>query len=213
MFAVYGLSGPVFRGTLEDLGLMAPVRGVRRSDAVKTIGRSDSGDAVATPPYASSTSATQAIAEYRSMLPRELERGPLYHAEQLMQSTVVTVAEDEAVSAAWRTLIEHRIHQAPVLDAQARLVGIVSERDLLTSLNVEADAVRDVMARRVRDVMSTPVVAAAPLTDIRRIARAVLERGVGGVPIVSDGGLLLGFISRSDILRAVVTDPPLSVWQ
>ena len=147
------------------------------------------------------------------MLPRELERGPLYHAEQLMQSTVVTVAEDEAVSAAWRTLIEHRIHQAPVLDAQARLVGIVSERDLLTSLNVEADAVRDVMARRVRDVMSTPVVAAAPLTDIRRIARVMLERGVGGVPIVNDGGLLLGFISRSDILRAVVTDPPLSVWQ
>ena len=117
------------------------------------------------------------------------------------------------MSAAWRTLIDHGIHQAPVLDTNERLVGIVSERDLLTSLNVEADAVRDVMARQVRDVMSTPVVAAAPLTDIRRIARVMLEREVSGVPIINDGGLLLGFISRSDILRAVVTDPPLSVWQ
>ena len=51
------------------------------------------------------------------------------------------------------------------------------------------------------------------LTDIRRIARVMLERGVDGVPIVNDGGALLGFVSRSDILHAVVTDPPLSVWR
>ena len=93
------------------------------------------------------------------------------------------------------------------------LVGIVSERNLLTTLNVEAGEVRDVLARRVADVMSTPVVAATPATDIRRIAQVMLERDVDGVPVVSDTGALLGFISRSDILLAVVTDPPLSIWR
>jgi len=33
------------------------------------------------------------------------------------------------------------------------------------------------------------------------------------VPIVNEAGVLLGFVSRSDILRAVVTDPPLSMWR
>ena len=56
------------------------------------------------------------------------------------------------------------------------------------------------------------MVAASPLTDIRRIALAMLERNVDGVPIVNDDGLLLGFVSRSDILNAVVSEPPLSVW-
>lgn len=61
--------------------------------------------------------------------------------------------------------------------------------------------------------MTTPVVAANPLTDIRRIARVMLDRDVDGVPIVNETGVLLGFVSRSDILRAVVTDPPLSMWR
>lgn len=114
---------------------------------------------------------------------------------------------------AWHVLVGHQIHQAPVLDAGRRLVGIVSERNLLTTLNVEDGQVRDVLQKRVADVMTTPVVAAHPLTDIRRIARVMLERNVDGVPIVDDGGALAGFVSRSDILNAVVRDPPLSMWR
>lgn len=83
----------------------------------------------------------------------------------------------------------------------------------MTTLNVDNGEVRDVLRKQVSDVMTTPVVAASPLTDIRRIARVMLERNVDGVPIVNDAGALLGFVSRSDILNAVVTDPPLSMWR
>jgi CBS domain-containing protein len=41
----------------------------------------------------------------------------------------------------------------------------------------------------------------------------MLDRGVAGVPIANDTGLLIGFVSRSDVLRAVITDPPLSLWR
>ena len=49
--------------------------------------------------------------------------------------------------------------------------------------------------------------------DIRRIAAVMLENRVDGVPITGQGGRLVGFVSRSDILRAVVSDPPLSLWR
>jgi len=61
--------------------------------------------------------------------------------------------------------------------------------------------------------MTTPVVAAAAITDIRRIAAVMLDHGVDGTPITDEGGRLVGFVSRSDILRAVITDPPLSLWR
>jgi CBS domain-containing protein len=51
------------------------------------------------------------------------------------------------------------------------------------------------------------------VTDIRRLAAAMLDYGVDGVPIVNDAGRLVGFVSRSDVLRAVVADPPLSLWR
>ena len=108
---------------------------------------------------------------------------------------------------------EKRCHDTKLFGGYGRLVGLVSERNLLTTLNVDAGEVRDVLVKRVGDVMTTPVVAANPLTDIRRIARVMLDRDVDGVPIVNETGVLLGFVSRSDILRAVVTDPPLSMWR
>ena len=213
MFAIYGISGPIFQGTLETLPRLPPVARRGAVTGVRRIGdqlEAEPFAALAPPPGATSTAA-QAVDAYQAMLPQDLERGPLYHANQIMQAQVITVQADNEVARAWHVLVDNQIHQAPVLDAAGRLVGIVSERNLLTTLNVDEGQVRDVLARRVADVMSTPVVAATPATDIRRIAQVMLERDVDGVPVVSDTGALLGFISRSDILLAVVTDPPLSI--
>ncbi len=212
MFSLYGISGPIFQGTLETLSRLPPVSPGRPVMAARRI-----GDQIEPGPQQIATIPTppgkQAVEAYQAMLPKNLERGPLYHANQIMQPEVITLSADDDVAHAWRMLVDHRIHQAPVVDAGLHLVGIVSERNLLTTLNIDRGEVRDVLRKRVSDVMTTPVVAATPLTDIRRIARVMLERNVDGVPIVNDNGALLGFVSRSDILNAVVTDPPLSMWR
>lgn len=216
MFAIYGVSGPIFQGTLEALSRMPPI--VRRSSVTPARRIADdvaieSATAGNESQVASGSRSNQAIAAYKAMLPESLDRGPLYHADQIMTAEVIAVSARDEVVLAWRTLTRHQIHQTPVLDDNGRLVGLVSERNLLTTLNVDAGEVRDVLVKRVGDVMTTPVVAANPLTDIRRIARVMLDRDVDGVPIVNETGVLLGFVSRSDILRAVVTDPPLSMWR
>lgn len=214
MFALYGISGPIFQGTLENLSRMprvlrrGPVTAARRvSDQLET----DLSPEPTRPKP--STLGQKAIDEYRAMLPQELERGPLYHADQIMQTRVITVNADDDVTRAWQVLVEHQIHQAPVLSANFQLVGIVSDRNLLTTLNLDDGKVRDVLTKRVQDVMTTPVVAANPATDIRRIAHVMLDRDVSGVPIVNETGRLVGFVSQRDVLRTVVTDPPLSIWR
>ena len=215
MFAIYGISGPIFQGTLENLSRLPPVARRNPAAPVRRIGDQVKASLSTEGTYSATVRAasTEAIEAYQAMLPQELERGPLYHADQIMQPQVITVNANDDVAQAWRVLVEHQIHQAPVLDDSSQLVGIVSERNLLTTFNVDHGQIRDALFKRVSDVMSTPVVAATPLTDIRRIARVMLDRDVDGVPIVNDNGALLGFISRSDILRAVITDPPLSIWR
>ena len=214
MFTIYGLSGPIFQGTLEELGRMPPVAARPPVTPVRRIGdQVEAGIAPEAGVAATGGLSRSAVEAYQAMMPQNLERGPLYHAQQIMQRKLIIVNSRDNVTHAWRTLVDHQIHQAPVIDDSYRLVGIVSERNLLTKLNVADGRVRDVLARSVSDVMATPVVAATVLTDIRRIARVMLERDVDGVPIVNDNGELIGFVSRGDILRAVVTDPPLSVWR
>lgn len=203
MFGIYGIEGPLFYGRLEDLPAVRPVA---RSRAVSPI----AGDQ---PTEGAAAANRASLASYQEMLRVERERAPLTAAGEIMQNQIIVVRADDGVVLAWRTLTGHRIHQAPVVNARGDLVGIVGERDLLTALNLENGTVRDPLARRVADVMTSPVVAASPETDIRRIARVMLEQDVDGVPIVDEGAGMIGFISRGDVLRAVVNEPPLSLWR
>ena len=60
--------------------------------------------------------------------------------------------------------------------------------------------------------MASPGICADLVTDIRRIARVLLETGLTALPVVDEASSLAGIVSRGDILRAVVSDPPLSLW-
>jgi acetoin utilization protein AcuB len=61
--------------------------------------------------------------------------------------------------------------------------------------------------------MTTPVVTVDPQADVRRIARALVEYHLPALPVVDDRtGALVGIVSRSDILRCVLLDPPLTLW-
>jgi len=208
MFYVQGIAGQTFKGTLEDL---TRVRPLAATQAARTIAPQETfrlpGEIPSPGPR------EEAIRAYRALIEPDIERGPLYHAGQIMSRTVITVRDGNRVADAWRVLRDHRIRQAPVLDAGDRLVGIVGERDLLTTINVDDGKVFDMHGRAVAEVMTTPVVAAAPVTDIRRIARVMLDHAVDGVPILDEVQNLIGFVSRSDILRAVIADPPVSLWR
>jgi CBS domain-containing protein len=207
MFTVYGITGQTFSGTLEEMNRVHVLEMVR---STRRLTREEGTLYLETenPPAQQA-----AVTAYKKMLPPEIERGPLYHAGHIMQRKVITLSDGDTLAYAWQTLSKNRIHQAPVLDAEASLVGIVSERDLLTGINIDAGQVVESINRHVRDVMTSPVIAAATVTDIRRIASVMLTHGVAGVPIVNQSSQLVGFISRSDILQAVVTDPPLSLWR
>lgn len=210
MFSIYGISGQVFSGTLEE---MNRVNALARARSGRAIAREGDEPGIEAPAQAGTRLRKDVVDAYRAMLPRNLERGPLYHAGQIMQTTVVSTTSADSVTRAWQTLRGNAIHQAPVLDDAGHLVGIVSERDLLTAINIDAGRVVESLDRRVGDVMTSPVVATAPVTDIRRIAAVMIDQGVDGVPITNEAGRLLGFVSRGDILRAVITDPPLSLWR
>ncbi len=218
MFSLYGLTGQNFRGTLEQLSEVPGVSGARRGRGIARdgeeplptfISRLEEHTRHSPSPAGSYEAAAQA---YRDMLHLEQERGPLYHAYQIMTREVLTLDADQPAAAAWRILLAQGVHQAPVLDAGGNMVGLVTERDLLTTFNLERKQARSPIAHHVADVMISPVLSADPVTDIRRIARAMLEFDLPGVPVVNETRALVGFISRGDILRAVIANPPLSLW-
>lgn len=226
MFYIYGVSGQSFRGSMEQLRQIGGVSALGRSIAVQAVGRdgrdaqSASPDALAGPASAvpsdeAHRSALAAYAQTQKVV--VLPRRPLTLVNSLMSHVVITIPETSTVLEAWEILAKNGVGQAPVVNEALTLVGLLSRADLLRpdrlpTPDSSALVWRALLAQSVADIMSTPVPSVAPDTDIRRVAGVLLDTGLPGLPVVDEQGLVTGFVSRSDILRAVVTDPPLDLW-
>jgi CBS-domain-containing membrane protein len=227
MFSVYGPAGRLFRGSMEQLRQVGGVSAIARAISILPVGR-DGVDAASSSPGVFALHAQQAAmpsdeahrsalaayAESQKVIP---ERHPLQQVDSLMSRTVITIPDTATVLQAWQILARHGVGQAPVLNKNAMLVGLLSRADLLRPERLpqpdsHALVWRALLAQNVANIMATPVPGVAPDTDIRRVARVLLDTGLPGLPVMDEPGLVIGFVSRSDILRAVVTDPPLDLW-
>lgn len=138
--------------------------------------------------------------------------------KDVMTTDVVTVRPDTSFKDTVELLVENRVSGVPVVDAQDRIVGLVTEADLVSKeafdlrhrrpLAAVAELVSG--ARRwsakaagltAGQVMSDRVVTVTPRMDVRAVARKMLDLGVKRFPVVDDDDRLVGIIARQDLLR------------
>ena len=145
-----------------------------------------------------------------------MARQPLTLVRDVMTRGALTVAQGALVSEAWSLLAQHGVGQAPVVDTLGRVIGLLLRADMVPlELIPQPGGVPAAIARARRlvdEVMISPVPTAAAGTGLRRVASVLLDTGLPGLPVTNELGLLEGFISRTDILRAVAADPPLDLW-
>lgn len=146
-------------------------------------------------------------------------------AMKVMTRTVVTVPADATVWAAADILLGSRVSAAPVVDADGRMLGIVSEADLLNRpelgtvparswlqrlLTDEAILARDFLrshSHRVSDVMTRKVVSVEERTDLKEIAALMQKHRIKRVPVVRDGKVV-GIVSRANLLQGLLAREP-----
>ncbi|HNI77270.1 MAG TPA: CBS domain-containing protein [Giesbergeria sp.] len=237
MFFVFGPSGQMYRGGPENLARITSARRVNRPQALRTRGTDEappfslesllpggahpSGAAEtagATAPTGSTNlRAHDAVSAYaQTGHPTPATRQPLSRVRDVMTPRSLTVQPDTIVNHAWQQLAEHGVAQAPVVDARGRVIGLLVRADMAPlDLLPEPGHIQATIAlarRPVSAVMVTPVPTVAPDTDVRRLASVLLDTGLPGLPVTDEAGIPVGFVSRTDILRAVAADPPLDLW-
>ena len=142
-------------------------------------------------------------------------------ARDMMTTAVVTVAPDTPVAEIASLLLKHRISAVPVASEDGRVLGIVSEGDLLHRPENGTDLARSwwlqaftdsetlareyakTHGRRAADVMSRHVVSVAEDADAGQIAALLDSRRIKRVPVVRNGRLV-GIVSRADLLRSLI---------
>ncbi len=230
MFFVFGPSGQMYRGGAENLAKISPVRGVGRPQALRVRAGGLHGEepshlafpfAAPAPPASASVApktllAQDAVSAYANNSGQAPQRQPLTIVGDVMTRGSLTVPLSARVHEAWDIFARYHVGQAPVLNGAGRVVGLLVRADMgPPNLLPEAGNVGERLAqarRTVGDVMVSPVPTVSEDTELRRLASVLLETGLPGLPVTDDSGQLRGFVSRTDLLRAIAADPPLDLW-
>jgi CBS domain-containing protein len=110
---------------------------------------------------------------------------------------VVTVAQDDSVAEVVRILSRNRIGAVPVLDGDGRLVGIISERDIVSGTAAHGDRV---LALRVDQLMTREVKTCSPDDHIIELMETMTLQRIRHLPVVRSGQLL-GIVSIGDVVK------------
>jgi len=114
-------------------------------------------------------------------------------ASEIMTRNVITVPMTMPVKEIAQILSEKRITGLPVVDDEHRVVGIISELDIISRQGATA-----------AEIMSDQVISATEQTDAEEVAHLFTSSRIRRVPILADGKLV-GIVSRSDLMRLYMT--------
>ena len=145
-------------------------------------------------------------------------------ARDVMVAPVITVKPSSTVREVAKTVVDRRISAVPVVDDAGKVVGIISEGDLMHRAETgterryrwwirlvggDASLPTDYIkahARRAADIMTQNVITATPETPLDEIAVLLERNSIKRVPIVREGQLV-GIVSRANLVQALATMP------
>jgi len=137
--------------------------------------------------------------------PQKEKRIQAVIARDIMSSPVFTLEETTTAQEARRVFTERKFRHIPIVSKTGKLVGIVSDRDFLGFVGESESTI-------IKDLMVTNILTTRPEAEIRTIAEVLITHHIGCLPIVDEMGLLVGMLTRGDILRAVVNHAPIELW-
>ncbi len=144
------------------------------------------------------------------------------NSADIMTKDVITIGPETLVREIASLMLERRISGVPVVDADQRVLGIVSEGDLIRRPEIETDKIprgwlglfvsneeraRDFVkshGRKAREVMTQPAICVAPDVRLAEIVRLMQRHRVKRLPVL-EHGKLVGLVTRADLLRHVLS--------
>lgn len=131
----------------------------------------------------------------------------LKDVSEVMTKNVMACSPDDEVDNIWRLMREKRLAGLPVTK-NGKLVGIVTQKDLLGSGAIfpafESLKGRFRDSSKILSIMETNIMAVKSSVKLIKVARLMVSKDIGRVPVIDEGGKLIGIVDREDIVRLLI---------
>jgi CBS domain-containing protein len=126
----------------------------------------------------------------------------------LMTPDPVTVEPTASVGEVWKTMAERRFRHMLVSDEASGLLGLVSQRDILAAAHSAELRIDSDDDRPISELMHRSIVTVRPDCCAAEAARYMLSSKHSCLPVVNDGGELIGILTEADFLRLATREVP-----
>ncbi len=128
---------------------------------------------------------------------------------EIMTTKVITATMDDTLGGIRKVLELNRCHHIPIIEDN-RLVGIVSDRDVLKDLSPDADMASadnhalNSLKKKAHQIMTRKVITISPEDSIEEAADIMLGKGFSCLPILERSGAVVGIVTKTDVLKSML---------
>lgn len=153
----------------------------------------------------------EALNSYKKMANMDLSE-PVYQVKDIMSTNLIYIHNQSTIQESYDLLKEYAIAQVPIVSFGKKIVGLISEKIILNLLMDDIENANTILEKKLEEVFLPEIITTAPISDIRRVAKVMTDFKLDAIPVVNEEDILLGIISKTDILRAVSHLPRLQLW-
>ncbi len=129
--------------------------------------------------------------------------------KDIMTSPVSTLTPTDSIREGFVLLFRKGFRHFPITSADGTIAGIVSDRDLL---RLSANDLESGNGKKIQEIMHHPVLTVQSEAHIADVAAVMLNENFSSLPVTSSEGKVIGIITSSDILQAIVIKAPINLW-
>ena len=136
----------------------------------------------------------------------------VFHVKDIMTKDCIYIDSKSTIQDAYDVLKEHKIGQIPIVSFGKKIMGIIDKKMILNLLMDDLENSKNILEKKLEDLYLEQLITADPQTDIRKVAKVMIDFKLHAVPIVEENDILIGIVSKTDIIKAVSHIPQFQLW-
>jgi CBS domain-containing protein len=202
MFTVYNKGSVTFQSTSGNLYNLETVDKSAESRFKPDDDRIDSFDSMT----GGKKFPRQAVDAYKKMANMHAS-DEVFHVRDIMIKDFISIDKEATLQEAYELLKKHKISQLPIVTEDNEIISMVNKKHILNFLMDDLDYVKDTLSKKLSYLELPEILATSPITDIRRVAQVLVESHHDALPVVDNDHILVGIVSKTNIIKAVSNIP------
>ena len=153
----------------------------------------------------------EALDTYKKMVNIDTSE-PVYQVKDIMTKNCIYIHIESTVNEAYESLNSLDVNQMPVVSFGKKIRGMINKKMILELLMDNLENSKYNLNKKIEEIKLPEIITVAPTVEIRKVAKVMIDFKLEAIPVEDENDILVGIVSKTDILKAISYLPKMQLW-